>query len=44
LQLELKRLPAHLHSVETASPPYPVSFSKHLQDDFESTSRQLMSS
>ena len=44
LQLELKRLPAHLHSLETASPPYPVSFSKHLQDDFESTSRQLMSS
>ena len=41
LQQELKQLPAHLHGLETGSPPYPVSFSKHLKDDLETARRQL---
>jgi nicotinate phosphoribosyltransferase len=43
LQRELQRLPVHLHSLETASPPYPVSFSKHLKDDFDALRRSLSS-
>jgi nicotinate phosphoribosyltransferase len=43
LQRELKQLPAHLRSLETASPPYPVRFSQQLQEDFETVCRQLSS-
>jgi nicotinate phosphoribosyltransferase len=43
LRREFERLPAHLRSLETASPPYLVKFSKNLQDDFE-LARQRLSS
>jgi nicotinate phosphoribosyltransferase len=43
LQRELGRLPAHLHGLETASPPYPVGFSRRLQDDLAEARRQIVS-
>jgi nicotinate phosphoribosyltransferase len=43
LQRQLQGLPVHLHSLETASPPYSVSFSPQLQDDFETARRSLSS-
>ena len=41
LRHDLERLPAHLRGLDTASPPYHVSFGKNLQNDFESICRQL---
>jgi nicotinate phosphoribosyltransferase len=43
LRHEFERLPAHLRSLESASPPYPVRFSRHLQDDFEAARLRLSS-
>jgi nicotinate phosphoribosyltransferase len=42
LQRELQRLPVHLHGLETASPPYPVGFSRRLQDDLAEARRQFI--
>jgi len=43
LQRELARLPMHLHELDKAATPYPVSFSGRLQDDLEQLRRQLES-
>lgn len=41
LTSELQMLPDHLRALDTATPPYPVSFSKQLQADLADTRRRL---
>ena len=41
LQRELKSLPDHLHGLQSASTPYPVSFSEQLKTDLNTIRRKL---
>ena len=41
LQRELKSLPDHLHGLQSASTPYPVSFSERLKTDLNTIRRKL---
>jgi len=41
LQRELDQLPKELLSLEAAAQPYPVTFSKRLQDDLEALREQV---
>jgi nicotinate phosphoribosyltransferase len=41
LQCELKSLPDHLHGLQSASTPYPVSFSEQLKTDLNTIRRKL---
>jgi nicotinate phosphoribosyltransferase len=41
LQCELKSLPDHLHGLQSASTPYPVTFSEQLKTDLNTIRRKL---